>query len=166
MSELEQDDLGSLAQSGRKVELKKARTTLYVIGVLTLVVNIGVAMLADSLVTSNLNKERDQLRQQGMEVDQAAFDQAKEQAVTATQLAAFGFAGLGVAFLVIGACLQMAPLPLAILALILYLGGVAISAMADPTTLAQGIIVKIIIIVALVKAVQTASAYQREAAMA
>lgn len=165
MSATDDDDLGSLAQSSRKTELKKARTTMYVIGVLTLVVNLGLAFFAQNLVDSQFNEERQKLEQQGLQIDQQQFDEIKAQSITATRIAAFGFAAVGVAFLLIGVFIEAAPVPLTVLGLVLYIGGAAISAIADPSTLMKGLIIKIIIVVALVRAVQAALAYQREAEM-
>jgi hypothetical protein len=52
--------------------------------------------------------------------------------------------------------------PATALGLILYVGAFAIFAAMDPASIAQGIIIKIIIIVGLVKALQSALAYQKE----
>jgi hypothetical protein len=45
---------------------------------------------------------------------------------------------------------------------VLYLAGNAISAVMDPTTIAQGIIIKIIIIAGLVRSIKAALEYERE----
>ena len=54
------------------------------------------------------------------------------------------------------------PVPCTITGLVLYLGANAAFGLMDPTSLARGLIVKIVIIVALFKAVQAAIAYQKE----
>ncbi len=55
------------------------------------------------------------------------------------------------------------PVPATVLGLVLYVGCAAVFGYLDPTTLAMGWLVKIIIVVALAKAIQSAVAYQREA---
>lgn len=69
---------------------------------------------------------------------------------------------LGVVFCVCGILVTKFPVPLTILSLVLYVGATAGFAFLAPASLLQGIIFKIIIIVALGKSVQTALAFQRE----
>lgn len=142
-----EEGLGSLAQSARTSHLKSARTTLFVIGVLTIIANLGMAALAQNLVDQELRNEPEQV---------------KQQVVLVTQFVAGGFAAVGVIFLILGSLIYKAPVPCTVLALILYIAGQAISVLLDPTMLAKGAVVKVIIIVALVKAVQAALAYRRE----
>ena len=47
-------------------------------------------------------------------------------------------------------------------ALVIYVGSAIVFGILEPESLARGLIIKIIIIVALAKAIQTAAAYQRE----
>lgn len=142
MTDSESDELGSLAQSGRKQHLKSARTTMYVIGVLTILANVGLALFAAN-----------------------AAGVAPEQA-RALQISGFAFAGLGVVFIVLGVMIYSAPVACTVLALILYIGGWAVSGIGNPAMLANGLIIKIVIVVYLVKAIQAAIAYQREEAAA
>ena len=160
----EDDELGSLADSARAKAVKTARTTLIAVGVLTIVANGFLAVAAESLVDSAFKKEINQLQQQGLQVDPAAVEGLKQEAVTSTRLTAIGFAGMGVVFIILGALVQRSPVVCTALGLVLYLAGAGITAMFDPSTLAKGFIIKIIIIVALVKALQAGLAAQREAA--
>ena len=148
------ESLGSLAQSARSKQLKTARVTIFVIGVLTILANLGVAMLSDS----RIDEEAKKLQGQGMIVDQKAIEAAKRE----TQLTCAGFAAVGVVFIVMGFFVNAYPVPITISALVLYLAGNAISAVMDPTTIAQGIIIKIIIIAGLVRSIKAALEYERE----
>jgi hypothetical protein len=126
----------------------------FVIGVLTILANLGVAMLSDS----RIDEEAKKLQGQGMVVDQKAIEAAKRE----TQLTCAGFAAVGVVFIVMGFFVNAYPVPITISALVLYLAGNAISAVMDPTTIAQGIIIKIIIIAGLVRSIKAALEYERE----
>lgn len=129
--EAEEDDgLGSLAQSGRKQHLRTARTTMFVIGGITFVTNLIMALGTQD---------------------------------AAVKMTGFGFAGVGFTYFILGAFIYSAPVACTILGLILYVAGWAISAAMNPVMLANGIVIKIIIVMALVRAIQAAIAYQREA---
>ncbi len=53
------------------------------------------------------------------------------------------------------------PVPISITSLVLYLGATVVMGVLNWQTLLQGIIIKVIVIVVLVKAVQAAIAYQK-----
>jgi hypothetical protein len=53
-----------------------------------------------------------------------------------------------------------------IISLILYIGAAVIFGILDPATLMQGIIFKVIVVVALAKAIQSAITFQHEQARA
>ncbi len=53
-------------------------------------------------------------------------------------------------------------MPITITAFILYVAGNVVVAISDPSALATGLIFKIIVVAALVKAIMAAVAYQRE----
>jgi uncharacterized membrane protein YphA (DoxX/SURF4 family) len=165
-AEGESDGLGSLAQSSRKQNLKTARTTMFVVGALTIAANLFLALGAEKMVDLAFEKEIQKVRNQGMEVDPAAIGELKAQAVKSTRLAGFGFAAVGGVFILLGLFVYKAPVACTVLALVLYIAGWAISAVADPAQIVAGLLIKIIIIAALGKAVQAAIAYQREAAPA
>jgi hypothetical protein len=148
------EDLGSLAQSARSKQLKTAKGTIIAIGVLTVVANIGMGLLSEAMV----NNEVKNLQAKGMVVDQAAVAAAKR----GTQLVCAAFAALGVAFIVMGFFVYAYPVPITVLALVLYLAGWAISAAMNPANIAAGIVIKIVIIVGLGKSIQAALAYERE----
>ena len=69
---------------------------------------------------------------------------------------------LGVLFVIFGLVVKRFPVPITVTALVLYVAAVGAFALADPTTLGQGIIFKVIVVVSLAKAIQAEVAYQRE----
>ncbi len=54
------------------------------------------------------------------------------------------------------------PIPATIISLVLYIGATAIFAYLAPETLLQGVIFKVLIIAGLIKAVQSAIAYDND----
>jgi predicted nucleic acid-binding protein len=154
--------LGSLAQQSRTKRLKSARAILYFIGVITIAVNVGVVYFASSLVDAQLDREIRALTQQGLEVDEDALAEIRATAVRSTQLVNGIAILIGAVFLVCGALVYTYPVPTTVVSLVLYLGSAAAFGVIDPTTLARGWIVKILIIAGLVKAVQAALAFERE----
>jgi hypothetical protein len=143
------DGLGSLAQSARQSSLKQARVILILVGVLTLAVNLVLFL--------NIENEVQDLRRQhpGIVIPQDAIQTAR--------LIYGGTAALGGVFIVLGIAVYAAPVVCTVIGLVLYLGGFAVFAVLDPENIHRGIIIKILIIVGLIKAVQAAAAYEREA---
>lgn len=154
--------LGSLAQSARTNQLRSARTTMYFVGGLTILANLFMVFGAEGLVENNFAAEMRQLQQEGFELDMAKVEEIKASAIRSTQLMGVGFVGVGIIFCILGAYIYKYPVPATVLALVLYLSGAAISAMIDPATVASGLVIKIIIIVVLAKAIQSALAYRRQ----
>jgi hypothetical protein len=141
--------LGSLAQKARTNHLKQARVLLFVIGALTIIAN--------AIALAQFHSEIGKI--------QVAPDKAG--VVTFVYAAGIGFILLGVVFVVFGAILHLYPVPVTIISLVLFLLGWVITvgfAISTNTTemIASGIIVKIIIIIALVKSIQSALAYEKE----
>lgn len=154
--------LGSLAQSARTNQLRSARIAMFIVGGLTILANLFVVFSATSLVESQFAAEVNELQRQGFEMDMAKLDELKAAAVRSTQLVGVGFVGVGIIFFILGSYIYKYPVPCTVLALVLYLSGAAISAMIDPATVARGLLIKIIIIVVLAKAIQSALAYRRQ----
>ncbi len=156
--------LGSLTQSARKNQLKTARGILLAIGVLTVIVNMFFVVGAESLVKQKFDEEVQQGQRKGLVFDQRKLAELQEQAVTLTRLINGGGAALGVLFIVFGLIVDKYPVPITIISLVLYIGAAAVFGLISPETLIQGIIIKIIIIVAMAKSIQSALAYEREKA--
>ncbi len=154
--------LGNLAQAARTKQLKTARTILYIVGVLTVVVNVGIVIFAEPIVNSQIDSELRDLRGQNLEIDQAAVDEYRQQAIRATQLVNGIAVLIGIVFIVCGALVYTYPVPATITSLVLYVGAAAVYAVIDPSTLARGWIIKLLIVIGLFKAVQAALAYESE----
>jgi len=149
--------LGSLAQAARGNELNQARNTLIVIGLLTLAFNGFMYYNAPHEVNQLLNAE----------VQKAGFgamiDPQARQNILTTLYALYGAtAGLGLLFIFLGIIIKKFPVPITILSLVLYLAATALFACLEPMSLLQGIIVKVFIVLALVRAIRAARAYQEE----
>lgn len=151
----------SLAQAARMKLLNQARYTLIVIGILTIAANLFFGLAAEEGVKREFDKE---LASKGLNravVDPVKLQEAEEAAVRATRVGSFGFAALGAVFVGAGALIKKYPVPISIVSLVLYLGSTVVMGILDTDFLLKGIIIKVIIIVALVKAVQAAIAYQK-----
>jgi hypothetical protein len=157
--------LGNLAQSARGKELKSARVIMFVIGVLSVAVNMFVFSSAEGEVQKEIDKEVAKLGP-GFEVDHEKVAALKTQAVGATHLVSGGGMVLGMVFVACGLLVQRHPVPATITALTLYLASIAIFGLVNPASLASGLIIKFFIVVGLFKAVQAAIAYQKELAAA
>ena len=152
------EGLGSLAQSARSKQLKSAKVTIIAIGLLTVGANLVLALMNDYRIDEEVKK----LQAQGLVVDQKVVEATKRE----TQLTCAGFGAIGIVFIVMGFFVSAYPVPITILALVLYLAGFAISAVLDPATIPQGIIIKIIIIGGLVRSIKAALEYERERSQA
>lgn len=140
--------MGKLSQDARLKELRTASWIMLIVGLLT----IGVNLVMYFVAADEIAKAQVPLMQ-------------KEAAQRILALATVGFVGLGVVFVVFSLIVKSFPVPITVAALVLYLAGQAITAaIAGPETLAQGAIIKVVIIVCLAKAIQAAVAYSQEEA--
>ena len=159
---LEGQALGNLAQSARTKQLKSARGILLFVGILTVVVNVGLIVFAESFVNAQIDREVSDLRGQGMEIDNTALKEFREHAIRSTRLANGIAVLIGAAFITCAIYVYRYPVPATVISLVMYLGAAAVYGVLDPKTLASGWIVKIIIVVGLFKAVQAVLAYESE----
>ena len=137
---------------------------------LTMVGNGALAYFAENMVDAEIKKEMDANR--GMIFDPVQVKQFKETAVRGVQLVCAIFAAVGVVLIGLGIAVYSAPVLCTVLGLVLYVGGwlvgvaLTVAGGGEGKDIAQammsGIIIKVIIIIALVRAVQAAIAYQRE----
>ncbi len=97
-------------------------------------------------------------------IDDAKVNEFKDAQVRAVTIVGGGFAAVGVAFVILGLFLKRFPVPIAIGSLILYLGWTAVNVYFahDAESLTRGVIFRIITIVALIKAIQAAIAYEHD----
>ena len=101
-----------------------------------------------------LQAEVDKLRNQGMVIDQ--------ERVQFNYLLIGGALAVGVLFVIFGFLVKAYPVPITITALVLYVGATIIFGIISPETLAAGAIIKIIIVVAMIKAIQAGIEYNKE----
>ena len=152
LDELTQLPSGIAKKIARR-SLQEPRALMFVIGLLTIAINsIGMARLrsdAEDLVHQH--------ETQGHAVDRAKL----EAALRSAKLMNGGFVVLGIVFLGLGLAVNIHPVPTTVLALVLFLGGIAISAIIDPTTIAQGGLFKIVATVGLAEAIRSAVSYRR-----
>ena len=148
-------ELGSLAQSARGNQLKSARWIMIFVGVLTIAIN-GFAF---ATTDGTLDREVAELQAQGYEIDEAELANLS----FSNKLLTGGFAATGVLFILLGILVYQFPIPCTIAGLVLYIGAIGVGAWLNPLSVAQGLIVKIFIIVGLVKSVKSAFAYTNEA---
>lgn len=154
--------LGSLAQSARQKHFRRARTVLIVVGILMVLGH--AAMCAIELPTVK-DEIQNHLRKSnpGVVFDPAVLQEAEETARRLLLLIHGGGVALGIAFIVLGIFVERAPVPITAIALVLFIGREIVFALIDPVNLASGWLIKIIFLVALVKALQAAIASQSEA---
>ncbi|HVU87884.1 MAG TPA: hypothetical protein VHD36_11225 [Pirellulales bacterium] len=148
--------LGSLAQAVRDKSLRQARNMLIIIGVITVAVNLFAAIE----IRDRIQKEAAGLQAKGQLIDHDKL----EALIRAGQVSLGAFVVLGIIFLLLGLTVRTYPVPITITAFVLYVAANVIVAISDPSVLASGFIFKIIVVAALVKAIQAALAYQREEA--
>jgi len=156
--------LGSLGQSARKHTLKSARSILIGVGILTMLANGALFFFAESLIQSQIDAEIKKAGP-GLIVDRAKLNSEKDKLVRAAQLMAAGTAALGVVFIILGIAIYLAPVVCTVTGLCLYLGATVVFFVLDPESFKQagaGLFIKVLIIIGLAKAVQTAAAYQKE----
>ncbi|HEY7422642.1 MAG TPA: hypothetical protein VH682_00145 [Gemmataceae bacterium] len=153
--------LGSLAQKARGKQLKQARGILFVIGALTVLVNGGLLIATPSLVKQEIDKEI--LKQGGVpQVDPLRVEEVRNEMLILNYAIHGLFFSLGVLFLIFGALVYRFPLAMTVTSLVLYLLASLATGVLAPAALASGAIVRILIIIALAKSIQSAYAYEKE----
>jgi hypothetical protein len=164
--------LGSLAQKARGKQLKQARIIFFVVGVLTIVMNI----VDISMIRSNFRKAVDkEIQKKGgpgvVQVDRAQLQKAEDDTFLLGCAIDGVFMLLGVVFLIFGALVYRFPVPVTVTGLVLYLlslgaGLVIVAVGGEPEEIGRfvssGLLIRILIIVALAKAIQSAIAYEQE----
>jgi hypothetical protein len=152
LDELTQLPSGIAKKISRR-SLQEPRALMFAIGLLTVAIN-GFAMARLRIDTEALVKQHEA---QGHVVDRAKL----EAPLRIIQLINGGFVALGIAFIGLGLAINRYPVPTTVLALVLFLGGIAISAIVDPATIAQAGLFKILATVGLAEAIRFAVSYRR-----
>jgi predicted RND superfamily exporter protein len=94
--------------------------------------------------------------------DPAQLQRLEDLAVMAAYVVQSLPIALGLLFVVFGLIVKKFPIPITITSLVLFLLLVLGAAALDPTTLVQGLVLKIIFFVGIAKAIQAAFAYERD----
>jgi hypothetical protein len=150
-----------LAQKARGKQLNQARWILIVVGGLTIVLNGVLMLMLRDQIRNEMKQEIAKLGP-GAFVDQAQVREAEDHAYRMGLLVTGAAVLLGIVFVICGIIIKMFPVPVTITSLVLYILAILGFGALDPTTLVAGLLIKIIVIVALVKAIQAALAYERE----
>jgi len=156
-----EEELGSLTQSARRTSLRQARIILLVIGGLNFVCGLSLFPFVETLVKQQIDEEKKKAGP-GMVFDEAKVKEVHDAQVRTLHIVLAGAAIVGLVFIGLGIAVYKAPVACTVTGLVLYLGLQAIGIAVDPAELVRGLLIKIIFIVALIKAVQAAVAYERE----
>jgi cation transport ATPase len=152
----ERPKLQSLAQAARTNHLKQIRGTLLAIGILTLIFNVIAIFAVPAQIRQELAKQGPLPNAPGMPEAQTILF------VVAYMFIAAGIV-VGLLFILFGALVHMFPVPITIASLVLY---VLVTVVCFFTNLGVESIVwtviRVMFIIALAKAVNTALTYQRE----
>lgn len=152
--------LGSLAQAARLKQLNTARWLLIVVGILTIGVNAFLLFNIRAEVRKGID---DEIRKMGnVVVDPNERRQVEDQAIAIASPMCGVAIALGILFVVFGLLVKSFPVPITITSLVVYIVVIVGFAILEPESLRRGFILRIIVIVALAKAIQAAIAYQRE----
>jgi hypothetical protein len=154
--------LGNLAQSARGKQLNTAWWILVILGGLMTAVDLVVFMTIGAIVDAQFEKEIKELRSKGYQIDMVIVAQEKKKAMAVATPLALGALAISVGVLVSGLAVKTFPIGATATGLILYIGYHALAAFLDPSNLVKGWLLKIVVVVCLVKALQAAIAHQNE----
>lgn len=144
--------LGSLAQDARLKQLNVARWCLIIVGLIYTGVEIFELVTLRQMVEA-------EVRKQGMViVNQAEF----ERGLSILRLIVIAAIGIGVTFIILGLLVHTHPLGITIAGLVLFIAYNVVLMLLDKHNIYRGIILKVIVVVALVKAIQAAAALERD----
>lgn len=165
--------LGSLSQKARGKKLRLARIIFFLVGGLTIIVNLFDISTIRSTFQQAVQKEIQKQGGPGMvQVDRAVLQREEDNAFALGCALDGAFIFAGVIFLVLGALVYRFPVPVTIFGLVWYLltlaAGLAIVSLlsGDPAAIGQYVggvlLVRILIIVGLAGSIQSALAYEKE----
>lgn len=160
--------LGSLSESAQLKSLKSAKIALWLVGILSIALQTFLFFNAGNEYDKAFNKQLEiqgtpQSALENLDADtKALIDKERTDAISKIHLIYGAGIGLGVIFIICALMVDKKPVIATMTGLVLYLGSIAAMAAIDPTTIAQGIIMKAVIIIVLIKAVKAAIAYERE----
>lgn len=161
--------LGSVSHSYRKKNfqkaIKEARQLLILIGVLIIVGNVFMTWLQWSDVEKAFDetiRQEERNLAPGMVIDRTKLGEARDVFYAGVYIVLGLMVAVGVILIALGMTVHLAPMPIAVSALAIYLGYHAILAVMDPTTIAHGWLWKFLMIAGLFKVISSAKAYQND----
>jgi hypothetical protein len=164
--------LGSLAQKARGQKLKQARIIFFIIGVLTILVNLFDIIQIRPNFQKAVEKEIQAKGGPGMvQVNHALLQKEEDNAFLLGCVIDGAFIFTGVIFLILGVIIYRFPVPATIIGLVLYLltfgaGLLIMAVIGEPEAIGRyvssGLIVRIFIIIALIASIKSALAYENE----
>jgi hypothetical protein len=155
----------SLRKKNFKKSLKNARLLLVFMGAAIIFLNVGFVWIKwGDLEGSFENAIRHQERQlpAGMVIDPAKVEAARREFYKIIYIGLGLIVAVGSILIVLGMTIHLAPLPIAISALAIFVGYNAILAVMDVGSIAEGWIWKILVIGGLLKVINSAKAYQSD----
>jgi hypothetical protein len=153
--------LGSLAQSARSGQLIQAKRLLIGVGLIMAVLNFGMMFTVRAQIATAIDTQL-QARGGRAAADPVQLRQIEEGLVILGYCLQAIPVALGLLFIGFGLIVNRFPVPITIISLVLFVSFILLTAVLDPTTLIQGIVLKIIFIAGIFKAIQAAFAYERE----
>lgn len=164
--------LGSLAQKARGNQLKQARIIFFLVGGLTIVMNIFDITQIRPNFQKAVEKEIQKQGGPGMvQIDRAILQTEEDNAFLLGSAIDGAFILTGVVFLILGALVYRFPVPATIVGLVLYLltqgaGLLIVIAIGEPDFVkkyaSSGLYFKIFIIIGLIASIKSALAYENE----
>jgi hypothetical protein len=160
---------GSLAQSARSSELKKAKGILWFVGILAILVNGFMFFTAETQIDKEIDQE---LKKHGAslaevrdfpEEQRNLIEGTRTKAINQVKLGLGGGIVLGILFIGCALMVDRKPVAATVTGLVLYLGATAVFAAMEPESLGRGLIIKIFIIIGLVSSVKAALAVEKQA---
>jgi hypothetical protein len=118
--------------------------------------------LVRDVVKEKIKEEERKLAQKGLMVDPAQRQEVENSAIKTTSLICIGFMIIGALFIIFGLVIKKMPVAATIISLVLFIAYIAICGVFSPDTWYQGLIWKVLVVVALIQAIQAAVAYQKE----
>jgi hypothetical protein len=161
--------LGSYSHSHKKknfkAAIKEARWILIAVGALIMLGNFVVTFMQWNQVEKEIDAEiRRQTAQlgPGEVADPASVEEFRNTARLGVYILLGLVAAVGLILIALGLTVHLAPVPIAISALAIYIGYHAILYVLDSNTVVQGWIIKIIVIACLIKVINSARSYQND----
>ncbi len=146
--------LGSLAASAHSKKLKTARNVLIVAGAIYALLYGLQFLSAERLANLAIEKE--------VGVGAQVSEEDRMMVVNGLRLVMGAFVAVGLILLALGFLVRRFPVPVTIMALVVFLSLHAVLALMNPLTLVDGLILKFFVLAALLGAMKSAFAFESD----